>query len=233
MIDLFPEGFEEVSLSGGVELAAYTDADGATRLWRAFGEFSSSDDVEDDWADRWRRFHRAVRVGRLWIGPPWEAPPADALDVVIDPGQAFGTGAHETTRLCLELLDEIERDSLLDVGCGSGVLAIAAAKLGFDPVEALDHDEAAVEATRRNAERNGVRVGVHLADALRDVLPTTGVAVANLSAAALERLAPLMRANILVASGYLVGQTPDLRGFRVVRCASEAGWAADLAVRER
>ena len=233
MIDLFPEGFEEVSRRGGVELAAYTGADGATRLWRAFGEFSSSDDVEDDWAERWRRFHRPVRVGGLWIGPPWETPPADAVGVVIDPGQAFGTGAHETTRLCLELLEDVERDSLLDVGCGSGVLAIAAVKLGFGPVEALDHDEAAVEATRRNAERNGVAVGVRLADALSDALPATAVAVANLSAAAVEQLPPLLRADILVASGYLVGQTPELRGFRVVRRASKAGWAADLAVRER
>lgn len=233
MIDLFPEGFEEVPRPGGVELAAYTGADGATRLWRAFGEFSASDDVEDDWADRWRRFHRSVRVGALWIGPPWEAPPADAIAVVIDPGQAFGTGAHETTRLCLELLEEIERDSLLDVGCGSGVLAIAAVKLGFGPVEALDHDDAAVDATRWNAERNGVAVGARLADALSDPLPAAAVAVANLSAVTVERLAPLVRANTLVASGYLVSQTPALRGFRVVRRASTGGWAADLAVRER
>ena len=82
-------------------------------------------DVEDGWEDRWRKFHRPVRVGRLWVGPPWETPPADALAVVIDPGRAFGTGAHPTTQLCLELLQELEPGSLLDVGCGSGVLSVA------------------------------------------------------------------------------------------------------------
>ena len=77
---------------------------------------------------------------------------------VVDPGRAFGTGGHATTRLCLELLDGVERGSLLDVGCGSGVLAIAAARLGFGPVLALDHDPAALEATKRNAAANGVEL---------------------------------------------------------------------------
>ena len=233
MIDLFPEGFEEVQRPLGVELAAYTGPEGATRLWRAFGEFSSSDDVEDDWADRWRRFHRPVRIGALWIGPPWETPPGDATVVVIDPGRAFGTGAHETTRLCLELLGEVDRSSLLDVGCGSGVLAIAAAKLGFAPVDALDHDDAAVAATRQNAARNGVAVRVRVADALVDPLPEAAVSVANLSADAVERLAPRLRSATVVTSGYLAGQAPSLPGFRIVKRVSAAGWVADLAARER
>ena len=91
--------------------------------------------------------------------PPWEPPGDTALDVVIDPGQAFGTGSHATTRLCLELmleLDAASRGSFVDVGCGSGVLAIVAAKLGFAPVTALDYDRAATAATRENAARNGV-----------------------------------------------------------------------------
>ena len=93
-------------------------------------------EVEAGWEDRWREFHRPVRVGPLWIGPPWETAPGDALAVVIDPGRAFGTGAHPTTRLCLELLLDLPRTSLLDVGCGSGVLSIAAARLGFGPSSA-------------------------------------------------------------------------------------------------
>src|SRR5581483_8593025 len=107
----------------------------ARRLPRA-----ALDEVADDWADRWRAFHRGVRLGPLWVGPPWEAAPAGALPVVIDPGRAFGTGAHPTTRLCLELLLEQPPGALVDVGCGSGVLAIAAAKLGHGPVVALDVD---------------------------------------------------------------------------------------------
>jgi ribosomal protein L11 methyltransferase len=118
------------------------------------------DDVVDGWEDGWRAFHHGVRVGGCWVGPPWEEPPAAAIAVVIDPGRAFGTGAHATTRLCLELLQDVEPTSLLDVGCGSGVLSVAAAKLGFAPVSAVDIDDVARETTRANAAANGVAVDV-------------------------------------------------------------------------
>ena len=140
MLELFPEGFEEVDRPQGVELAAYTDAGGEERLWHFFGG-ARADDVEAGWEDRWRAFHQPVRVGALWIGPPWETPPGDALAVVVDPGRAFGTGSHATTQLCLQFLQELERGSLLDVGCGSGVLSIAAALLGFAPVVGVDIEE--------------------------------------------------------------------------------------------
>lgn len=230
MLELFPEGFEEVARGGRLEIAAYTDAAGAARIWRAFGEFTAAD-VAEDWAERWRRFHRPVRVGPLWIGPPWERAPADGLAVVIDPGRAFGTGAHETTRLCLELLLEVPRGSLVDAGCGSGILAIAAAKLGFEPVWAVDHDETAIEATLRNAAANDVAIYVAVADVLMEALPESEVAVANLSLAAVERLAARVRTRVLVASGYLASESPALAGYRVVERRTAGGWAADRCER--
>ncbi len=125
MLELFPAGFEEVDRGGSTELVAYTDAGGEERLWHAFGGAAGTD-VEAGWEDRWRDFHRPVRVGPLWVGPPWEEARDGALAVVIDPGRAFGTGSHPTTRLCLELLLGLDaHGSLLDVGCGSGVVAIA------------------------------------------------------------------------------------------------------------
>src|SRR6185503_17195037 len=136
-------------------------------------------EVEAGWEDRWREFHRPVEIGPLWVGPPWETPPPGAIAVVVDPGRAFGTGAHPTTRLCLELLLDLPRGSLLDVGCGSGVLSIAAAKLGFHPVRAVDLDPQAVEATRRNAAANGVVLEVELGNALEAPLAASESAVVN------------------------------------------------------
>jgi ribosomal protein L11 methyltransferase len=232
MIDLFPEGFEEVTRGASVELAAYANADGAARLWRAFGEVSSRE-IPDDWRDRWRLFHRPVRVGALWIGPPWEQPPPDALPVVIDPGRAFGTGAHETTRLCLELLQDAARGPLLDIGCGSVVLAIAAARLGFAPVTAIDHDPTAVDASRRNVAANAVHVRVELLDAVGGDVPRAAVAVANLSRAAVESVAARLDVPVLITSGYLAGEVPDLPSYRRVERRTERGWAADLLRRGR
>jgi ribosomal protein L11 methyltransferase len=171
-------------------------------------------------------------VGPLWIGPAWEAPPPDALAVVIEPALAFGTGGHPTTRLCLELLvelrSELEAASVLDVGCGSGVLAVAASLLGYRPVHALDVDSAAVAETRRNAAANEASVDVLLADALAEDLPFADVAVANIARDTVEALAPRLRCRVLVASGYLDGDPPSLAGFRQLRRRSADGWAADL-----
>ena len=231
MLELFPEGFEEIDGNGGLELAAYTNAAGEERIWQAFGGAASSD-VEDDWLDRWRQFHRPVRVGGLWIGPPWETPDDDALAVVIDPGRAFGTGGHPTTQLCLGLLADEKRGSLLDVGCGSGVLAIAAARLGFDPVRAFDFDPQAVEATARNAADNGVAIDVRQADLRDGGLPDCDLAVANIAADAVLALAPSLRSSRVITSGYLVSDEVELDGYRRERRVQDGGWAADLHVRE-
>ncbi|MGZ8783204.1 MAG: 50S ribosomal protein L11 methyltransferase [Gaiellaceae bacterium] len=230
MIELFPEGFEEIDGAGGLELAAYTNAAGEERIWQAFGGAAGSD-VEDDWQDRWRQFHRPVRVGSLWIGPPWEQPDADAIAVVIDPGRAFGTGGHPTTRLCLELLEREERGSVLDVGCGSGVLSIAAAKLGFAPVVAFDFDPQAVEATERNAADNGVAIEVTQADLRDHELPDAALALANIAAEAVVALGPRLRTGRAITSGYLVSDEPELKGYRRETRVQSGGWAADLHVR--
>jgi ribosomal protein L11 methyltransferase len=227
MLELFPEGFEEVDSDGGVELVAYTDPGGEERLWHAFGG-ARAQDVAADWRDRWKAFHRPVRVGPLWIGPPWEDLPPDATAVVIEPGRAFGTGAHPTTQLCVELLLELERGSVVDLGCGSGVLSIAAAKLGYAPVLALDSDEHAIEATRANARANGVELQAEVADVVAGDLPHTNVALANITRPTLEELAPRLGSHLLVASGYLPTAETELAGYRHVRRVTRDSWAADL-----
>ena len=226
MLVLFPEGFEEVARDGAVELVAYTDAAGEERMWHVFGGARSTD-VEAGWEERWRSFHRPVTVGRLWVGPPWEEPSADGLPVVIDPGRAFGTGAHPTTRLCLQLLQDIEPASLLDVGCGSGVLAIAGALLGFLPVRAVDVEPAAIEATRENARANGVEVEAELV-APDDELPPVAVVVANISLTAVTALPARIDAHTLVASGYLESDRLSIEGWSRVERVVDTGWAADV-----
>jgi ribosomal protein L11 methyltransferase len=178
--------------------------------------------VEPGWEDAWRAFHRPVRVGPLWIGPPWFPP--EEVAVVIDPGRAFGTGAHGSTRAALELLAGLDPSPALDLGCGSGVLSVAALRLGFGPVAAFDVDPLAVGATAENAARNGVEVVVALADVLADPLPPAPLWLANLELGILERL--LERADLparILASGLTADQT--LGGSPR---AEVDGWAAEV-----
>jgi ribosomal protein L11 methyltransferase len=196
--------------------------------------------VTDDWAERWRRFHEPVLVGeRIWVRPPWSEPRADALDVVIDPGQAFGTGSHPTTRLCLELLLEAEpRGSFADLGCGSGLLATVAAKLGFAPVWAVDHDPAALSATAENAQANGVSLdGVERLDLRERPAPAARTMTANLMRPLLLRVAKLLREppEVLIISGLLDAEADEVAATFVPllerRRLSSLGWSAVLLTR--
>ena len=221
---LAPGGVEQVDGEGYIEFAIY----GAEGELPDLGEEEAviaggtvevtATEVADDWADRWRTFHKPLMVGNpktgpaVWIRPPWEPERADLAEVIVDPGQAFGTGAHPTTRLCIESLIEIAAEggpfgALTDLGCGSGVLAIAAGKLGWGPLEGCDHEVAAVAAARENAEVNGVEVRFDRID-LKSGLPRlASTTVANLTAPLLEMVAAGLRPDnlpdTLVCSGLL------------------------------
>jgi ribosomal protein L11 methyltransferase len=226
MVDLFPEGFEEADAAGEVELAAYARTVPAGRL-AEFGPVTA-EAVAPGWRHGWKRFHRPVRVGPLWIGPPWKYADDGAIAVVIDPGQAFGTGSHPTTQLCLELLRACGPGVLADLGCGSGVLSIAAAKLGFASIVALDSDSAAVEATLANAAANGVEIDARESDVTADVLPRTDIAVANIALRVVEDVAERVSAPLLITSGYLASERPAARTRRHRERRELDGWAADL-----
>ncbi len=222
-LERFPQGLEERLCGTELELAAYTDAEAPPG--------ALVEDVEPGWEERWRDFHRPVRVGPFWVGPPWQLPPRDAVPLVIDPGRAFGTGAHATTQLCIELVAELEPACLLDVGCGSGAIAIAAALLGFSPVVAVDVDPAAVDATVRNAAVNGAPVEVRQLDLVTEPLPSADVAVANISAELVETVLARTDAHVVVASGYLERDRPQLGSYRRLERRVRGGWAADLLER--
>ena len=215
LLHIFPQGVEE--LDGAYAVYADEPPLGFDAV--------EVDDVSEGWEDAWRSFHHGVRIGRCWVGPPWEEPPVDALPIVIDPGRAFGTGGHATTRLCLELLQEVEPMSLLDVGCGSGVLSVAAAKLGFPTVAAFDIDEVALETTAANASANGVSV-----DVVRELRPAE-LAVMNIALDVVESMLPELRAGRAITSGYLDRDRPRVDGWHPVERRERDGWAADLLER--
>ena len=216
LLHIFPEGVEE--LDGA--FAVYADEP-------PIGfDVVAVDDVVAGWEDGWRAFHHGVRVGRCWVGPPWEDPPADSIAVVIEPGRAFGTGAHATTRLCLELLQDMEPTSLLDVGCGSGVLSVAAAKLGFAPVQAVDVDEVALETTSVNAAANCVAVAVGTE------LRPARLAVMNIALDVVEQLLAELPVEQAITSGYLDRDAVQVDGWRASTRRVRDGWAADLLVRD-
>ena len=205
----------------------YVADDGVAAIVDAFPQ-ATAEPVPDGWEDGWREFHRPVSAGGLWIGPPWIDPPTGAGAVVVDPGRAFGTGGHPTTRACIELLSRLERGSLLDAGCGSGVVAVAAARLGFAPVRAVDLDEVAVEVAAATARLNGVPIDVSRADVLRDPLPASDVAVANIELAVVELLLERLGAREVVTSGYLDSERPSTLGWDHVDRLELEGWAADV-----
>jgi ribosomal protein L11 methyltransferase len=227
MLRLLPEGFEEVDRGDTLELAGYVGPEAELRVRAVFGD-AVSEPVPEDWGERWRSFHRPVRIGSLWVGPPWEPAPDDATAVVIDPGRAFGTGTHPTTRLSLELLQQVEPGSLLDIGCGSGVIAIAAAKLGFTVVDVLDVDAVATETAAENATLNALELPIRTADALTTGLAPADIAVANIAVEVIAQLAPRLAVELFIASGYLETEQPEPAGVRHVARRTADGWAADL-----
>jgi ribosomal protein L11 methyltransferase len=277
LLELAPAGVEELELAGGiVEYAVYGAAgeipslpDLKAAAGDALVEISTSE-TADDWQERWKQFHRAVlieapqagpgasrSIPSLCVRPPWEleqpAGSGPVEQIVVDPGQAFGTGAHATTRLCLELLLELAaqqrtRGPLLDVGTGSGVLAIAAARLGFAPIVALDHERESVEAARENAIVNDAEIDVRRFDLRSELLPWPGeesaspretVVMANLLLPLLLELSRTIEhaPAHLIASGLLraqVDEVVDAFGARLglrERARRESGeWAATWLV---
>jgi ribosomal protein L11 methyltransferase len=216
LLPLLAAGAEERAVGDDVEYALYAPAGELPRpeeIRALAGDAVvgiTTEPVRDDWERRWHEFLRPVRVGPLVIRPPWLA--GSPGDLVIDPGTCFGAGTHPTTRLCLRLLlDSPPAGGLCDWGAGTGLLAIAAARLGFAPVTAVESDPAAVVATRANAAANGAAVTVTARD-LADGAPWAPTVVANLpldvhraAAAALER--PPRR---LLASGFLREQADEV-----------------------
>jgi ribosomal protein L11 methyltransferase len=203
-------------------------------------ELRSADVPDEDWARRSQAHLHAVRVGRIVVAPPWDVPSTapDSIPIIIDPSMGFGTGHHETTRLCLALLQELDLVAarMVDVGTGSGVLAIAAARLGASNVVALDEDGDALANAAENVVSNNVEAIVSLlhADIARSALEPGQVVTANLTGVVLQRYAPQIRALVagggtLIVSGFSPDESREVVsafGATIEREVREGEWAA-------
>jgi ribosomal protein L11 methyltransferase len=206
---------------------------------------------DEEWKDEWKRYFKPFRVTpRLTVRPSWENyEPDDGNEIVIelDPGMAFGTGKHETTTLCARMLEAAVRSgsSVLDMGCGSGILSIAAALVGAGDVLGVDIDETAVGVARENVAKNGCddRVMIVKGDLLSGISFSADVVVANLTADLIAALANGLRAHlkpgdVFIASGILnerragVSDAVAAAGFRVEEIIAEGDWCAIRSVRE-
>jgi ribosomal protein L11 methyltransferase len=249
LLPLVPQGVHPTGLGEAIELAMYgDDLPSQAELEAVAGEALVGFDRQDapaDRRDRKRLFGRTWEVGGRLIVRPTDAPPAPpgVPELVIEaPAGEFGTGAHPTTRMCLELLLDLgPGGGFVDLGCGAGVLAIAAARLGWDPVRAVDHERRSVVATARNAERNGVDVHTHELDLLAADPPWAATLAANVPPAIHERIAARLTPEVarVIVSG-VVG--PDLdavladyarAGLEPTARRAGAGWRAVLVERAR
>ncbi|EMN4466842.1 MULTISPECIES: 50S ribosomal protein L11 methyltransferase [Aeromonas] len=218
----------ETPLWGETEVMGLFDAETDPAPTIAFFQQIFGEDVgykveqleDKDWVREWMDHFHPMQFGkRLWICPSWrDVPDPDAVNVMLDPGLAFGTGTHPTTALCLQWLDglDLAGKTVVDFGCGSGILGIAALKLGAARVIGIDIDPQAIQASRDNAERNGVADQIELylpADQPQDV--EADVVVANILAGPLRELAPLIAGHgkagsLMALSGVLESQAPEL-----------------------
>jgi ribosomal protein L11 methyltransferase len=290
LLELAPAGVEEVALNADGEPLDAASSSGVAAAMVEYAIYGSPGEVPllpdlraaaggvpvevhtselaDDWSERWKQFHRPVLIegsrASLHVRAPWMPPcrQKGVEEVVIDPAQAFGTGSHPTTRMCLQLLLELaaekpERGPVVDVGAGSGVLSIAAAKLGYAPVLALDNDSESVSAIAHNAAFNRVVVQVRRFDLRRGPLPGSSNLQAERQPAGTNRYAPVVLANLLrpllldlagsmhtpprhlIASGLLVEEADEIAGvyeeqlsLREHARREQGDWAALLLSRE-
>jgi ribosomal protein L11 methyltransferase len=227
LLELAPNGLEEERGPGWVEYAIYGPPGEVPDMGEVQAAAGGSlvdvttTSVPDDWADRWADFHRPIEVsGRIGVRPSWWDPQEGLIDVVVDPGRAFGTGGHPTTRLCLALLvalEEAEEASgpIADWGTGSGVLGIAAAKLGWSPVRGCDRELASLETAQANAEANGVEMSIERVDVREQAPPVERSVVANLTGNLLKECARHLdpageTPEILVCSGMLETEVDEV-----------------------
>jgi ribosomal protein L11 methyltransferase len=234
LLPILAAGAEERAVDGDVEYALYAPAGELPRpddIRALAGDALVdivSEPVREGWERRWHDFLRPVRVGSLVVRPPWIDGAPD--DLVIDPGLCFGAGTHPTTQLCLELLQDLEPGgALCDWGAGTGVLAIAAARLGWAPVTAVEIDPGALEVIAANAARNGVAVIGRRLDLTAAPAPWAPVAVANVPHTVLRELVVERPPERLIASGMLVGAVDEVvaaLGMHELRRVTDGEWAA-------
>ena len=187
---------------------------------------------DEDWENNWKQYYKPIKIGKLTVVPEWEEKPAEGISLVLDPGLTFGTGSHATTHMCLEAIQEIslENASVLDLGCGSGILGIGAMLLGAKECTSIDIDDKSPKVVNENAELNGVHINALAGDVLGKNWSGYDVVLANIVADVIVKLIPKIKAPYFICSGIIDGREDEIEsllkdnGFDVIKHFHEDEW---------
>ena len=187
---------------------------------------------DEDWENNWKQYYKPIEIGKITVVPSWEEIPEETIPLVLDPGLTFGTGSHASTHMVLEAIQEIDTEgkTVLDLGCGSGILGIASMLLGASSCTAYDIDEKSPDVVASNAALNNVSIDAHFGDVLSKNWEGYDIVLANIVADIISKLVPKVKSQIFIVSGIIDGREDEItsllkrNGYEIIKHFHEDEW---------